>query len=253
MLNLRLVSAQRLAKRDVSYEFMNRQMVWHAFTEFLLFLLPLINTRALRRRLSTMYAKFTPASILPAPMRSRLGLSPKAEGDSTPQPQRGNFWALSLDQCAICAENASTNVNFADPASALNTLATMPSYGPSATSDGGPPAESPRASDEAPIHPINTPYVASCGHVYCYYCLCERMMRTADERSGVGAGGAQWECLRCGEGVLSVDRLEVRAEGSDHGSGAEDELGYGSEDFEFTDMSGSVGTYSEYSGSALSE
>lgn len=29
---MRLVSTQRLTSRDVSYEFMNRQMVWHAFT-----------------------------------------------------------------------------------------------------------------------------------------------------------------------------------------------------------------------------
>ena len=57
---MRLVPSRRLVKRDVSYEFMNRQMVWHAFTvnsvtnlyslitdqfssqEFLLFLLPLL-------------------------------------------------------------------------------------------------------------------------------------------------------------------------------------------------------------------
>ena len=31
-LRMRLVPAQRLTQRDVSYEFMNRQMVWHAFT-----------------------------------------------------------------------------------------------------------------------------------------------------------------------------------------------------------------------------
>lgn len=29
---MRLVPSRRLTKRDVSYEFMNRQMVWHAFT-----------------------------------------------------------------------------------------------------------------------------------------------------------------------------------------------------------------------------
>lgn len=29
---MRLVSTQRITSRDVSYEFMNRQMVWHAFT-----------------------------------------------------------------------------------------------------------------------------------------------------------------------------------------------------------------------------
>ena len=36
LLGLQLVPAQRLTKREVSYEFMNRQMVWHAFTVRLL-------------------------------------------------------------------------------------------------------------------------------------------------------------------------------------------------------------------------
>lgn len=29
---MKLAPSRRLVKRDVSYEFMNRQMVWHAFT-----------------------------------------------------------------------------------------------------------------------------------------------------------------------------------------------------------------------------
>jgi Pex2 / Pex12 amino terminal region len=32
LLKMRLEPLRRLVKRDVSYEFMNRQMVWHAFT-----------------------------------------------------------------------------------------------------------------------------------------------------------------------------------------------------------------------------
>ncbi len=32
ILGMRLVPSRKLVKRDVSYEFMNRQMVWHAFT-----------------------------------------------------------------------------------------------------------------------------------------------------------------------------------------------------------------------------
>jgi len=32
LLQMRLVPARKLVKRNVSYEFMNRQMVWHAFT-----------------------------------------------------------------------------------------------------------------------------------------------------------------------------------------------------------------------------
>ncbi len=32
LLHMRLVPSRGQVKRDVSYEFMNRQMVWHAFT-----------------------------------------------------------------------------------------------------------------------------------------------------------------------------------------------------------------------------
>ncbi len=33
---------------QVSYEFMNQQLVWHGFSEFLFFLLPLINIDRIR-------------------------------------------------------------------------------------------------------------------------------------------------------------------------------------------------------------
>ena len=32
LLGMKLVPSRRLIRRNVSYEFMNRQMVWHAFT-----------------------------------------------------------------------------------------------------------------------------------------------------------------------------------------------------------------------------
>ena len=80
-------------------------------------------------------------------------------------------------------------------------------------------------------------------------------MRTADERSGVGPKGTQWECLRCAEGVVAADRLEAQAEGPEYESGVDDgddtlsglSFDYGSEDVdtEFTDMSGSVGSYGD--------
>lgn len=76
------------------------------------------------------------------------------------------------------------------------------------------------------------------------------MIRTADDRSGVGPGGTRWECLRCGEGVYGVDRVEMALEETDSEFGSSslngvDFDGYGSDDMEFTDMSGSMGSYSE--------
>ncbi|KAI8350879.1 Pex12 amino terminal region-domain-containing protein [Choanephora cucurbitarum] len=50
-LSMRLVYAKKSMNRQVSFEFLNRQMVWHAFTEFLLFLVPLINIEKLKMRL----------------------------------------------------------------------------------------------------------------------------------------------------------------------------------------------------------
>jgi peroxin-2 len=40
LLGLRMVYAFPQAGRYVDYEFMNRQLVWHAFTEFLVFMVP---------------------------------------------------------------------------------------------------------------------------------------------------------------------------------------------------------------------
>ncbi|KAJ1954057.1 peroxisome assembly protein (Peroxin-2), partial [Linderina pennispora] len=43
LLGLRLVYARPQMSHSVSFEFLNRQMVWHAFTEFVMFALPLVN------------------------------------------------------------------------------------------------------------------------------------------------------------------------------------------------------------------
>lgn len=39
--------------RDVSYQYMNRELLWHGFSEFLIFLLPLINTGRLKAAASS--------------------------------------------------------------------------------------------------------------------------------------------------------------------------------------------------------
>ncbi|XP_028288901.1 peroxisome biogenesis factor 2 isoform X2 [Parambassis ranga] len=39
--------------RDVTYQYMNRELLWHGFAEFLIFLLPLINTRKLKATISS--------------------------------------------------------------------------------------------------------------------------------------------------------------------------------------------------------
>lgn len=219
-------------------------------------MLPLINTRAIRRQVATAASRFTLSSILPAPVRSLVGTADPTQSEK--KTRRGKYWSFPEDQCAICAENASTN--FADPANALTSLAAVSPYtAPSAVfaADTGDP-------DQAPQFPVHTPYVTSCGHVYCYYCLTERMMRTADDRSGVGPKGKLWECLRCTEGVTAADRVEAEVDGPEYESGVDDEDGddamsgmsfeFGSEDAEMTDMSGSMaGSYADSDSGRSSE
>ncbi|KAI3612182.1 peroxisomal biogenesis factor 2 [Moniliophthora roreri] len=220
LLNMRLIPSRRLMQRDVSYEFMNRQMVWHAFTEFLLFLLPLINSRKMQRRLSRITSSLS----------SLIGFSRSTR--SLERTKRGKYWSLPDNQCAICAENASFNLDPTNPSNAFTSFTEHMLQNSNQNPD-----------TEAPAHPIYTPYITSCGHVYCYACIAERMLRVADE----GETHA-WECLRCAETVTSANRFAVETVGSEP-SGSEYEF---SSDFDLTDLSGSVGSYS-YSESGFSD
>ena len=144
----------------------------------------------------------------------------------------GKYYTLPVDQCAICAENASFSLNLTDPTNAFSSLsAQAPSViDPSSLSLSG----STESEDIPPAYPLYTPYRASCGDVYCYHCITERMMRASEE-------GEICECLRCGEVIRSADRHVIgNGNGSDV-SGSEFEFS----DIDVTDLSASVGSYSE--------
>ncbi|KAF8592604.1 hypothetical protein K439DRAFT_1650253 [Ramaria rubella] len=182
LLRLRLVPSQSTSTRQVSYEFMNRQMVWHAFTEFLLFFLPLINTRVLRRRISRAVSQISSSKIVPSLIGIPLGMQEAPSIDKENSIKwRGKYWSLPENHCAICAEDGSFNI--IDPRHEMYTPNPEP------------------AADESPKYPIHTPYITSCLHQYCYVCLSERMLRAADD------GERGWECLRCEALVLSADRF----------------------------------------------
>ncbi|TRM67666.1 Pex12 amino terminal region-domain-containing protein [Schizophyllum amplum] len=223
---LELMPSSRVTQRNVSYEFMNRQMVWHAFTEFLLFFLPLVNARALRRRLSRTVTSVV--DVFTSTTGSRSGIARRQ--------RRGKYWSLPQDQCAICAENAAYNFNLSDDSNALTALTAAPS-----TATGPPAPDSGLDDDAPPQFPINVPYAASCGDVYCYHCLAERLMRVTDE----GSAAQGWDCLRCGEAVRTGERYVAPVEDVSSGDSlSEYEF---TSDMDATDLSGSLasGGYSD--------
>lgn len=186
------------------------------YQEFLLFLLPLVNARTLRRGFVRGMSKITSALI------------PSPNDRKSRQRKHGKYEALPVDQCAICAENASYTLDLGYSADALTSLMPYPPTKERSSQSA--------SDDEIPTFSIHTPYVTSCGHMYCYYCITERMMRTAEEGAETG-----WECLRCAEHVRSADRWEEEASvGRDPSSDSDYEF---SSEFGTTDLSGSVSSY----------
>eukprot|EP01006_Ploeotia_vitrea_P049263 TRINITY_DN67324_c11_g7_i1.p1 TRINITY_DN67324_c11_g7~~TRINITY_DN67324_c11_g7_i1.p1 ORF type:complete len:270 (+),score=85.75 TRINITY_DN67324_c11_g7_i1:3-812(+) len=56
LLSMRLIYIQSRVARQVSFEFMNQQLVWHGFSEFLLFVIPLIDFGAIVRGMKRVLA-----------------------------------------------------------------------------------------------------------------------------------------------------------------------------------------------------
>lgn len=172
--------------------------------------------RVLRRRLLRAVAKITGAKLIPLSIRSALGMSEvSGVGDKKHAPERrGKYWSLSVDQCAICAEDASYSIT--DPRHDVYTTSSWTA----------PLSSQPAPSGESPQFPLNTPYITSCSHQYCYVCLSERMLRAADEREPA------WGCLRCEAAVLHAERVDMETvENRSDGDPDLQDASFNSEDF----------------------
>ena len=91
-LRLRLTPSTSQVSRQVSFEYLNRQLVWHAFTEFLLFLLPLVGISRWRRWLSRAWR------------RAKSLVKPAGDDDEATEP-RGELSFLPERTCAICYQD----------------------------------------------------------------------------------------------------------------------------------------------------
>ena len=92
LLRLRLAPPTSQVSRQVSFEYLNRQLVWHAFTEFLLFLLPLVGISRWRRWLSKAW-------------RRAKGLVKPAGSLDQDAETKGELAFLPERTCAICYQD----------------------------------------------------------------------------------------------------------------------------------------------------
>ncbi|KAK4627231.1 Peroxisomal biogenesis factor 2 [Fulvia fulva] len=168
ILRLRLVPSSNQTSREVSFEFLNRQLVWHAFTEFLLFLLPLVGISRWRRWLSRAWKKTKTTTI------KLFSGAPTDEEDEDDDIQKGELSFLPERTCAICYQDQ-------NPTGGQSEQDIISSSAAAANS----------GITGSAMTDITNPYQAeSCGCIYCFVCLAQRI--EAEEGEG-------WVCLRCGE------------------------------------------------------
>jgi peroxin-2 len=141
ILRLRLAPPTSQVSREVSFEYLNRQLVWHAFTEFLLFVLPLVGISRWRRWLARLWKKTK--SVV------------RSGGEGEEDAKSGEFSFLPERTCAICYQDQNpTTISEAEIIAASGASGVMGS----AQTD------------------ITNPYEAiPCGCVYCFVCLAGRI------------------------------------------------------------------------------
>lgn len=148
LLRMRLAPPTSQVSREVSFEYLNRQLVWHAFTEFLLFVLPLIGINKWRRWLSRAWRK------------TRNTITSTAEADADAEDKNGEFSFLPERTCAICYQDQNT------ASTEQEVLAAAASSGVVGSSQTD----------------ITNPYeTIPCGCVYCFVCLTTRIEREDGE------------------------------------------------------------------------
>ena len=159
ILRLRLAPPTSQVSRQVSFEYLNRQLVWHAFTEFLLFLLPLVGISRWRRWIARAWRKTK--SLLKA------GVDVQEEAEI----KQGELAFLPERTCAICYQDQ--NLTSTSENEILAVTGASGGVVGSAQTD------------------ITNPYeTIPCGCIYCFVCIATRL--EVEEGDG-------WVCLRCGE------------------------------------------------------
>lgn len=143
MLRLRLAPNSSQVNREVSFEYLNRQLVWHAFTEFLLFLLPLVGISRWRRWISRSWRK----------AKSLFFRTGDGGEDTT---IGGELAFLPERTCAICYQDQNPS-----------SISEMEVAAVSQASGG--------VVGSAQTDTTNPYECIPCGCVYCFVCIAQRL------------------------------------------------------------------------------
>ncbi|GHJ89617.1 hypothetical protein NliqN6_6019 [Naganishia liquefaciens] len=245
ILKMRLVPEEAMSQvtRVISYEYMNRQLVWTGFTEFLIFLLPILQARQtvltapLKRAVRVLQRGIqffkTPQvardyeAVIHDSKQNGSGRGHPAKSKAR-QEKHGRLWRLPKETCAICHLRLRPTIDHQLGLPALE--APIPEeegqVSAAAATSADPHAVSLLMHDtsklneldgsETEIHiPTRTDCEAGC--TYCYYCIAQELSAlakqaqqsatTGKDQKGQVKAAPGWDCLRCGSKVFSCHRV----------------------------------------------
>lgn len=210
LLKLRYTYLQKSVARNVSFDYLNRQLVWEAFTEFLLFMMPLVDMQSVRRAIKRLVNRHAPAWLTLGGRASAASVRDRKPHDGTAgadkRQRKGPLSHLPPSVCPICHSRSSMpthpdpSAHVVDPTDPTTSTAFLSSL----TKDAH------NAGQECTV-----PYVTDCcGGQYCYYCIASRICEweaAVAEREREGETMTEqdlrgWRCLRCDGPVTSIDR-----------------------------------------------
>ncbi|KAA1112064.1 peroxisome assembly protein (Peroxin-2) [Puccinia graminis f. sp. tritici] len=194
LLRIRLVPISSQLRRTVEFEFLNRQLLWQALTDFILFILPLIDFRRLRLRLRALGHRLQALlSGRSTGLHSIMtGRSPEdgaegEEGDRVRKKRLGG--GVGRDRCPICVARRL-------PTNGAGSLLADPSQPDRQGADG-------RAHPPEDCALKIAYQVDCCQGLYCYSCLLHDILAWRETHLV-----SPWSCWRCGDAPTRVSRSD---------------------------------------------
>lgn len=188
----------------------------HLHQEFLLFLLPLINLRKLRLRLSRLLGQVAQAPKALTNLwwsgKQQKSQTSKTASSSELEPSDGTssgpLMHLPGHVCAICYSRSAMPTHLgiadaADPTDPTKAALKQASSFPAASSSSSDAAAAAAAGGGE--NDVHVPYQVDCCQAsYCYYCITSELVQWEESKAGLDG---PWSCLRCGQGVTHAQAV----------------------------------------------